>query len=484
MGADLVPQNYRLLNVVFGLALVPGLLLQSACSAIDQPNLGELYDQAAKVSDLDRNPIIVIPGILGSKLRANGDGAVAWGSFIGAYADPGEPEGARLLALPMSKGLSLGELQDEVEPSSVLDSITVSLLGLPFEQGAYVHILRTLGAGGYRDEGFATAFDIDYGEEHFTCFQFPYDWRRDIVESAKDLHNFIIAQRADVLKQFEEKYGVTDHDPKFDLVAHSMGGLVARYYLRYGTQDLPADGSLPELTWEGARYVDRAVLIGTPNAGSLKAFQQLLEGADFSPITPSYSPQILGTMPSIYQLLPRERHGAVVDASNPDQKIDNYMNPALWEKMGWGLADPSQDQLLVALMPGIDDPEERRRTAIDHQAKALRRASQFMRAMDLPAAPPDGLSLHLIAADSEPTDAIAAVDLVSGNVDVIDEAPGDGVVLRTSTLMDEREGKPWTPKLQTPIDWETVLFVFDDHQGMTRNPVFTDNILYFLLEAP
>lgn len=477
-------RTYRILKVVSGLALLSGLFLQAACSAIDQPSLGEIYDQAAKASDLDRNPIVVIPGILGSKLRANGDGAVAWGSFIGEYADPGEPEGARLLALPMSKGLSLGELQDEVEPSSVLDSITVSLLGLPFEQGAYVHILRTLGAGGYRDEGYASAFDIDYGEEHFTCFQFPYDWRRDIVESAKDLHNFIIAQRADVLEQFEERYGVTDRDPKFDLVAHSMGGLVARYYLRYGTQDLPADGSLPKLTWEGARYVDRAVLIGTPNAGSLKALEQLVEGADFSPITPSYSPLILGTMPSIYQLLPRGRHGAVVDASNPDQMLDDYMNPAFWEKMGWGLADPSQDQLLASLMPEIDDPKERRKTALDHQAKALQRATQFMRAIDQPATPPDGLSLHLIAADSEPTNAVAAIDLTTGGIKIIDDEPGDGVVLRTSTLMDERQGNAWTPKLQTPIDWDSVLFVFDDHQGMTRNPVFSDNVLYFLLEAP
>jgi len=466
------------------LALMVGLVFQGACSALDQPNLGELYDQAAKVNDLDRNPIIVIPGILGSKLRANGDGTVAWGSFIGAYADPREPEGARLLALPMSRGLGLAELQDEVKPSSVLDSITVSILGLPFEQGAYVHILRTLGAGGYRDEGFASAFDIDYGEEHFTCFQFPYDWRRDIVESAKDLHNYILKQRADVSKQFAEKYGETDRDVKFDLVAHSMGGLVARYYLRYGPQDLPADGSLPELTWEGAQYVHRAVLIGTPNAGSLKALEQLVEGADFSPVTPSYSPSILGTMPSIYQLLPRERHGAIVDADNPDQMLDDYMNPTFWEKMGWGLASSEQGDLLAALMPEIDDPEERRRTALDHQAKALRNAAQFMRAIDRPASPPEGLSLHLIAADSEPTDAIAAIDLETGGVEIIDEEPGDGVVLRTSTLMDERKGKPWTPKLQTPIDWDSVLFVFDDHQGMTRNPVFTDNILYFLLEAP
>src|SRR5436309_7239430 len=35
-----------------------------------------------------------------------------------------------------------------------------------------------------------------------------------------------------------------------------MGGLLTRCYLRYGGQDLPADGSLPATTWEGARDED------------------------------------------------------------------------------------------------------------------------------------------------------------------------------------------------------------------------------------
>jgi triacylglycerol esterase/lipase EstA (alpha/beta hydrolase family) len=58
------------------------------------------------------------------------------------------------------------------------------------------------------------------------------------------------------------RFGIKDHDVKFDIVAHSMGGLVARYYLRYGTQDLPPDGSLPELTWAGAQYVDNLIMVG------------------------------------------------------------------------------------------------------------------------------------------------------------------------------------------------------------------------------
>ena len=82
-----------------------------------------------------------------------------------------------------------------------------------------------------------------------------------------------------------------------------MGGLVARYYLEYGAQPLPNDGSLPPLTWAGARYVDRVMLVGTPNAGSIKAIEQLVNGVRFAPILPKYHPAIIGTLPGVYQLL-------------------------------------------------------------------------------------------------------------------------------------------------------------------------------------
>ena len=69
-------------------------------------------------------------------------------------------------------------------------------------------------------------------------------------------------------------------------------------------------------------------------------------------------------------------------------------------------------------------------------------------------------------------------------MEVAAQAPGDGTVLRSSALMDERLGGEWAPHLATPIDWEHVTFLFSNHLGMTRDPVFTDNVLYLLLEAP
>ena len=53
---------------------------------------------------------------------------------------------------------------------------------------------------------------------------------------------------------------------------------------------------------------------------------------------------------------------------------------------------------------------------------------------------------------------------------------------RSSALLDERVGRPWRPEIDSPIAWSRVSFVFADHLAMTRDPSFTDNLLFLLLE--
>lgn len=448
------------------------------------PDLGGLYTRAAQAGDVTRNPVIVIPGILGSKLQDRESGRVVWGAFLGTYADPRRPDGARLVALPMAEGRPLRELRDGVEPTGVLDRVRVGILGLTIEQHAYLYILRALGVGGYRDETLGRMGQIDYGPGHFTCFQFDYDWRRDNAENAQRLHDFILEKRAYVAAELAKRHGIHNADVKFDIVAHSMGGLLARYYLRYGGADLPEDGSLPAITWAGARYVERAVLVGTPNAGSVNALVNLVEGTQLAFILPRYPPAVVGTMPSLYQLLPRTRHAAVIEGGeSPGMAIDLF-DPAVWERLDWGLAAADQDPVLRWLLPDVEDQAARRRIALDHLRKALARAKQFHAALDVPASPPNGLRLHLFAGDATPTPAVLVVDRATGKPAVQAEGPGDGTVLRSSAIMDERTGRSWTRGLVSPIAWGDVIFVFSDHLGMTRDPAFTDNILYRLLESP
>ncbi len=407
-----------------------------------------------------------------------------WGAFTGGYANPRTPEGARMIALPMREGVPLDQLRDSVVSDGALDRLKVEIASLPIEIGAYVHVMEALGIGGYRDEQLGRSGAIDYGEEHFTCFQFDYDWRRDNVENAKLLHGFILEKRAYVQAEYEKRYGVTNFDVKFDIVTHSMGGLVLRYYLRYGPVDLPDGEITPRPTWAGAQYVDRAIFVGPPNAGSVSAFVQLLQGRKFGPTLPRYEPVLLGTMPAVYQLLPRGRHGPLVDAMNPEQHIENILNPTLWEVMGWGMAASGQDRVLERLLPKVTNAPDRRRIALDHQRKCLTRARRFHAALDIPASPPDGLTLHLIAGDALPTPAVVSVNMSTSEIGIIREGPGDGTVLRSSALMDERLSGAWSPTLVSPIRWNQVLFLFTEHLKMTRDPAFTDNLLFLLLENP
>jgi pimeloyl-ACP methyl ester carboxylesterase len=463
-------------------AAAAAILCIGCTRGLPQPDLGTLYSQAAKSRHDMRNPVIVIPGILGSRLVDQRSERIVWGAFSGKYANPNTPDGARLLALPMRTGERHIQITDDVQPNGVLDRARVSLLGLPLELNAYLHILATLGVGGYRDEPLGRAGVVDYGEDHFTCFQFDYDWRHDNAANARRLHDFIVEKRAYVETQLRHRLGVESPEVKFDIVAHSMGGLVTRYFLRYGNQDLPADGSLPEANWAGAQYVDRAILVGTPNGGSANALIELVHGVRFAPTLPKFHAAILGTMPSIYQLLPRTRHGTVRYDNDPDQPVKDLYDVELWKRNSWGLADPAQDRILRWLMPHIPTAEQRRSHALRTLTANLDQARRFNAALDVPATPPSGLSLYLFAGDAESTADIVGIDQNNGRVWVTGHGPGDGTVTRTSALADERQGQAWSPGLRSPIKWHQVFFLFTDHLGITRDPVFADNVLFILME--
>ena len=480
-------------------ALTSILLLAIGCRSVqivNEPDLARIYNDQAQSSALDRNPVIVIPGLTGSKLVDGESGRLVWGAFAGDYARPDKPEDARLIALPMREGVPLRELRDAVEPAGVLDRLRVSVLGIPINLQAYFHILEALGVGGYRDESLPAADVIEWGDEHFTCFQFDFDWRRDNVENAQRLERFIEEKKEYVRSESLRQFGVDRPDLQFDVVSHSMGGLLLRYYLRFGGADLPDNGSLPEVTWAGAANVARAVLVAPPNAGTLESVSQLVEGKDYGPFV-SYSPTLLGTFPSGYQMLPRGRHHMLLQSG---EAVKDLFDSEFWVRMGWGLASPKAEEVIAWLLPDESDPQARRRIALEHQRKSLDRARQFTRALDQVATAPPGLRLYLVAGDSMPTPRRMVVPpFVSGEVaggaasgqqagghrlTIVETEPGDGKVLRSSALMDERLDGEWTTSVRSPIHWHNVLFLPHRHLDITKNPVFTDNLLYWLLEEP
>ena len=389
-----------------------------------------------------------------------------------------------MLALPMEKGKSLSALQDGVEAFGVLDRVKVSLFFGSIESKAYLGILKSLGIGGYYDEQIALASgNVDYGKGHFTCFQFPYDWRRSCAENAAALGEFIKEKKAYVEGEYRERFGISNPDVKFDLVAHSMGGLVTRYFLRYGDQPLPKSG-LPKLNWAGTKDVSKVILVGTPNAGSIKALQNSLYGLKLGPTRRlSFSPGVVGTMPAGYELLPRARHGVLRNDSTGE--LMDPLDVEHWDENGWGLLDPDEAPILESLLPHVADPQERRDIARDHLVKCLDNARRFHAALDRPAKLPKGKELVLFAGDAEQTNALAKFYPEDDMVYVTDKLPGDGVVPRYSALMDERTGGDSPHSfLKTPIDWSNTTFLFSDHLGLTTSPVFVDNMLHILLEQP
>ncbi len=120
--------------------------------------------------------------------------------------------------------------------------------------------------------------------------------------------------------------------------------------------------------------------------------------------------------------------------------------------------------------------------ALEHLRKSLARARQFAAAMDIPARPPEGVSLHQVVGDAVPTPAVVAVDRESGALKIIEKQPGDGTVLRSSALMDERLSGEWSAGLVSPIQGSHVTFIFRGHLRMIKDPAFTDNVLFILLE--
>jgi len=459
----------QILRGLFGMSGAAGM--PSCASPRHHAHLGSLYNAAAQRDEPGRNPVIVIPGILGSRLRHAPTDALVWGILGGGHAK----RHLNHLALPMRPGVALRDLHDEVVPDGVLDRMMISV-GTTLAVKAYAQLLATLGAGGYRDQSLGISGVVDYGPKHYTCFQFDYDWRRSCAENAASLGRFIEQKRRYVEAEHQKRFGRTGR-VKFDLVAHSMGGLVARYYLRYGAAPLPADGSLPALTWAGARELEKVVLVGTPNGGSAQAVNQLVHGYRPGPIVGGFSAAVLGTMPAIYEMLPRDRRATVLGA---DGWPLDHLDAATWQRHQWGLANPVQDEFLQVMLPQVSAAGRRREIALDHQRKCLRNAVQFHAAMDRPTTLPHNISLSLFAGDSEPTLETMREDS-DGRLHYFTKASGDGVVTRKSALLDQRHASD-TGKVNTPISWTHTTFIAADHLGITRDPTFSDNVLHLLLE--
>ena len=104
--------------------------------------------------------------------------------------------------------------------------------------------------------------------------------------------------------------------------------------------------------------------------------------------------------------------------------------------------------------------------------------------MDREATPPEGFELHAVVGDNHPTLEVLGSDYSTKTLRDVKFGSGDGTVLRTSVLLDERPAIGWSPKLISPIKWKSIVFAAANHMGLTSDRVTLDNVLFNILERP
>ena len=82
--------------------LIGTLILAVGCSQKQQTvDLGELYNRSAQSHLIDRNPVILIPGIKGSRLVDSKTGTIVWGTFGRKGLNPNTPTGLEAFSVPI-----------------------------------------------------------------------------------------------------------------------------------------------------------------------------------------------------------------------------------------------------------------------------------------------------------------------------------------------------------------------------------------------
>ena len=189
-------------------------LFSGCISASRTPNLERIFAQARVKTG--KRPVIVIPGVLGTQLINSKTGEMVWPSAFRS-TDEGS-------SLPITPDLAAN--RDDVVPGKIVETLRLARV-LP-EVYVYRDLLSALREyGGYRDADWTTPGEHGDRDAYYI---FPYDWRRDNVENAR-----LLAKR---IRELKEKLGRPDL--RFNILAHSMGGLIARYAAMYGDVDLPA----------------------------------------------------------------------------------------------------------------------------------------------------------------------------------------------------------------------------------------------------
>jgi Lecithin:cholesterol acyltransferase len=216
-----------------------------------------------------RDAVFVIPGIMGSELTDTETGDVLWGLSPRGYLRfwAGDDGLKRLRVTDQERGGRIGRIK------------ATGLLRFPVASPVF--------------GGFEPYTRLVSGIRHALVHpdalcEFPYDWRLPVAFNAARLADVVEAH----LRRWRA-HRMGSKDAKAVLVAHSMGGLVARFFTG---------------TMGGAGAVRQTVTLGTPFFGAIKAAYVLNAGRGAPvPLPRARLRELALTLPGIHDLLPSYR---------------------------------------------------------------------------------------------------------------------------------------------------------------------------------
>jgi pimeloyl-ACP methyl ester carboxylesterase len=210
--------------------------------------------------------VVVVPGVLGSKLERHGK--TIWGHrHLIANVHRLVEVLTRELALPA------GALDSPCD--AIDDGVSATdIMKLP-----------SLIPGFASTDGYNKLIDALTRRAEATparVVAFPYDWRQSSVVSAHALRKFVHARLSEQRERIASARTI--------LIAHSMGGLVARYFAERLDDD---------------SLVRSIVCVGTPFLGAVDALEVAVNGnVELGPFRVDLT-ELAHTFPSLAELLPR-----------------------------------------------------------------------------------------------------------------------------------------------------------------------------------
>jgi len=354
-----------------------------------------------------RDLVVVLPGILGSTLAR--DGQEAWAPSAGVVWRAIRSFGASIQSLTLPADLGDDHPGDGVEPLALMPDLHL-LPGLWSANIGYSRLLDWL-----TQRFTLVPPDPKDPAKPANLLPFAYDWRLSNRYNARRL-------RAVVEPALERWRALAEanREARLIFICHSMGGLVARWYVE-------REG--------GAALTRKLITIGTPHRGAVAALQQLVNGLEKSvgPLRLDLT-RFARSLPSAHQLLPQY---ACLET-------------------GAGLAPIS-----AVALPGVNP-------ALVADAVAFHAA--------LDAAPASAYDLHPIVGTRQPTPTTAR--LVGERIETSEQIEGareggDGTVPRLSAA----------PKALNPDD-PRLRYAPDQHLGLHSHQAVLDELEGVLTARP